>query len=195
MIGQNSYLNNNPNSGAPGAIYSPAGNRGIPNSPNLPGRRNRFNKPVPLIIGGAVLLISIVAAVVVFLVLPALSPNPTTPTATISEDNKLSISGDKSTEEAKKQFDDVISSAKSTEEAMDATFAKIGFEIMSGEYETALSELSSINESNLSDFDQYRLHNYYTTAYTSLGNTKEAERHQTLASEAHERDLASFTLE
>lgn len=200
MIGQNSYsdTNTNFNNG-----FNPDADS-IPEQPVVsetptppaPTKKKTINKKMlGIVVGGVILVSLVVAAFLIFFKKPAEEPTPSEPTATITENNKLSISGDKTDQEIIDQFNDAISSATTAEETMNATFSKISFEVMSGEFEAALVELDKIDASSLSDYDQYRLHNYYVTTYKGLGNADEATRHQTLSDEAHARDLASFTLE
>ena len=198
MIGQNSYsgTNNNSNNGTnpPSGPSIVASGASAPPAPA--GTKKPLRKKLIVVLVGVVILAGLgTAAFFLFFNKSTGWFAPSDPTPTVTENNKLSISGNKTDQEIINQFDNAISSASNNEEALNSTFSKISFQIMSGEFETALTELNKLDTSSLSDYDQYRLHNYYVTVYKNLGNEAEAAKHQTLSDEAHARDLATFTLE
>ena len=104
----------------------------------------------------------------------------------------VSASGPNASTDIQKQLDAKIASSATEQEAIDARFSKASFMIMDEDFDSALALLNEITPSSLSDYDQYRLYNYYTTVYQNLGNEAEVENYQKLAEEAHERDMASY---
>ena len=100
--------------------------------------------------------------------------------------------GSTSASDINKSIDEKISSSKDDEEKFANTLAKANFNIAIEDYEAALDVLNSVDDSNLSDYEQYALYNSYATVYTGLGDASSAASYKALADAAHERDIASF---
>ena len=198
MIGRKVSSKANANSNIDGAIVSSGSSTPPPRSaafgsgPAAPiasagAKPSRSKKP--LLAVAAVLAIVAIGASVYFLVIK--KPAGSSSNA-VKVTEGVSASGPNASANIQKQLDDKIAKSADADEVIDAKFSKVSFMIMDEDYETALTTLDEFIASDLSDYNQYRLYNYYTTVHKYLGNGAEADRYQKLSDEAHERDLASY---
>lgn len=116
-------------------------------------------------------------------------------TSVVVEDANLSNDGTIQNEEMLNTIDQRINSAHTDAERFEETMRKVTYLIAMEDYSAILDIANSISDEGLSDYDLFRLYNAYSTAYAGLGETANAERYQTLAEEAHLRDLSSFSVE
>ena len=190
MLGQNSFSKQDNTNQDGGAIVS-SNNAGsaAPAAPAAStGAKKPLNKTLLFAIIGVVVVAAGVGAYFLFF-----NKNGGSSSSTVKITEGVSASGPNASQEVQKQLDQKISSSSDEREVLDAKFSKISFMVMDDEFDSALTALNEFNPSDLSDYDQYRLYNYYTTVYQNLGNESEVERYQKLADEAHKRDLSSYS--
>lgn len=205
MIGQKGFFKTNSSSNvnlndaiissgsntAPASAPSPAPDPASSTAPstNFPAQKEK--KPLPvktILIAVAAALVGAGVAVGVVLII-----NNTKKQEGITQEITYSSpdnDGTQTNEETLAEFDKAIDNAKDESESFSLLLNKVGYNIIIADYDAALAILDGINLSELDDFDQYRVYNYYTSAYKEMGNTAKAEQYQKLADEANARDFA-----
>lgn len=188
MIGQNSFSQPNINSNPNDAVFT-SGAAPAMNPVGAPSARKN-SKKLPLIIGVAVLVIGLGVGAYFLFFRPK---SEGTPVQVLTAD---SVTTGKESEEATlKDLDKTLAESKDAAEKLDNTLNKVRYLIMLEDYETALSELETLSDAGLSDYDLYRLYGHYSTVYNGLGDTAKANRYKKLADEAHSRDFDAYATE
>ncbi len=190
MIGQNSFSNTNTN---PDMITSGSTPAPQPMSPTSPTAQNAPRKPLgtPLIILLSVLGGVLLSAVIYFVFIQPKSEGNSTASYEVevkqaSPDND----GTQTYQETLTQFDKEISSTNNEEDKLDLELNKAGYYIIIEDYDSALASLDTIDVKSLDNYDQYRVYNYYASAYEEKGEETQAARYRQLADEANARELA-----
>ena len=84
-------------------------------------------------------------------------------------------------------YDQQIAQAQTAEDALEAKLDKVTFETMDERYADALGILNTIDVKSLSDAEQYRVYNHYTSIYQYLKDYTNAEKYQKLAQDVIDR--------
>ena len=197
MIGQNSFSNANNNTNT--AIFS--GGKSSTSTPNQPSgvasvndtsakmAGNKMNFKNILIALGA--LVVVAGAVVAVVLLLKNKPTQGQGEETVIYNSSPDNDGTQTSQETLNEFDKSIASATTEEEKFGMQLNKIGYYIITGDYASALSDLNSFDINSMSDFDQCRIYNYYTSLYEAQGDTAKVEQYKKLADEALARDFAN----
>ncbi|MBR5389653.1 hypothetical protein IK146_03785 [Candidatus Saccharibacteria bacterium] len=197
MIGQNSFSNANNNTNT--AIFS--GGKSSASTPNQPSgvasandasaktTGNKVNFKNILIALGA--LVVVAGAVVAVVLLLKNKPTQGQGEETVIYNSSPDNDGTQTSQETLNEFDKSIASATTEEEKFGMQLNKIGYYIITGDYASALSDLNSFDINSMSDFDQCRIYNYYTSLYEAQGDTAKVEQYKKLADEALARDFAN----
>ncbi|MBR2695627.1 hypothetical protein IKE86_01815 [Candidatus Saccharibacteria bacterium] len=196
MHEQNSFSNLNTPDRGEAIISSSAEQKSIPAAGNnfgaiAPSQPPKDKKPLDLkviFIAIAAALVGAGIAVAVVLIVNNLNnreEGETTEITYSSPDND----GTKQNEEVIAEYDKKIAETSDKEVELGLTLNKAGYYNLIEDYDSAISVLQGIDVSSLDNFDQYRVYNYFSTAYEGKGNSAEASRYHQLAEEANARDF------
>lgn len=192
MIGQNSFSNTNTNPGAyqsmptqpvPPTPVNPVANQSVPKAPKKP-----LSAPILVVIG---LVAGIAVCAIIYFLFLQPKPEGKTDTSYATEVKESSPNNDgtQTYQDTLSAFDNQISATTDSDDKFSLELNKIGYYIIIEDYDSAISALEAIDINSLDNFDQYRVYNYFKSAYEGKGDEAKAAEYQKLSDEANAKEL------
>ena len=176
-----------------------------PSSPNLiqsnnnnslsPNPTKKNNKQLPIIIAICAVLIIGLGIGIYFLFFNNHSSNTNGSDddllgPVIVKDIDDDFDGTETVDDYLEKLSDKVESSTNDTERLDNIFDQVTFLIISERPDEAINLLNTIDHSSFKPYDEYRLYNYYVSAYKLKDDTESINHYQALSDDALERDLA-----
>jgi flagellar basal body-associated protein FliL len=147
-----------------------------------PNKKRIQPKTIILIIIGVLLGAGITTAAFLLFTNPATEePNLNDVIETKSPEND----GTKTNKEVISEYDEVINSETDENDKLDLILDKVDYYILNDDYDSALSELKTINIDSLGSSNKQIVYNHFSTIYEGKGDSEQATHYSQLANQAY----------